>query len=99
MNASKNVADELVFERGRQKQREGWTLEHDDGHNKGELALAAATYALTATGVHSDSPLIHALWPWDRGWWKPKTPRRDLIRAGALIIAEIERLDRGEGHE
>ena len=31
-------------------------------------------------------------WSWD--WWKPKDPRRDLVRAGALIIAEIERLDR-----
>ncbi|MEB3421767.1 hypothetical protein VK682_24660 [Salipiger manganoxidans] len=34
------------------------------------------------------------LWPWDRKWWKPTTPRRDLVKAGALIVAEIERLDR-----
>jgi hypothetical protein len=27
-------------------------------------------------------------------WWKPKDRRRDLVRAAALIIAEIERLDR-----
>ena len=35
-------------------------------------------------------------WPhtWDASWWKPKDRRRDLVRAGALIIAEIERLDR-----
>ncbi|WP_443190959.1 hypothetical protein [Pseudomonas indica] len=47
-------------------------------------------------------------WPWHnevagRGegpvrtvpaWWKPGTPRRDLIKAAALILAEIERLDR-----
>ena len=33
-------------------------------------------------------------WPWDKRWWKPKDRRRDLIRAGALIVAEIERLDR-----
>lgn len=31
-------------------------------------------------------------WSWD--WWKPKDPRRDLVRAAALLIAEIERLDR-----
>jgi len=30
----------------------------------------------------------------ERGWWKPKGPRRDLIRAAALIVAEIERIDR-----
>lgn len=35
-----------------------------------------------------------SLWPWDRKWWKPKDRRRDLVRAGALIVAEIERLDR-----
>ena len=33
-------------------------------------------------------------WPWDEKWWKPKDPRRDLVRAAALLIAEIERLDR-----
>lgn len=33
-------------------------------------------------------------WPWDLSWWKPKNARRDLVRAGALIVAEIERLDR-----
>lgn len=33
-------------------------------------------------------------WPWGSSWWKPKDPRRDLVRAGALILAEIERIDR-----
>jgi len=35
-------------------------------------------------------------WPehWDDASWKPKDPRRDLVRAAALIIAEIERIDR-----
>lgn len=32
--------------------------------------------------------------PWDEKWWKPKNPRRDLVKAGALILAEIERIDR-----
>ena len=31
---------------------------------------------------------------WSKDWWKPKDKRRDLIRAAALIVAEIERLDR-----
>lgn len=34
------------------------------------------------------------VWPWDESWWKPTTPRRDLVKAAALILAEIERLDR-----
>lgn len=33
-------------------------------------------------------------WPWDAKWLKPDTRRRDLIKAAALIVAEIERLDR-----
>lgn len=41
-------------------------------------------------------PDIPRLWPrsWHCRWWKPKDRRRDLIRAAALIVAEIERLDR-----
>ena len=35
-------------------------------------------------------------WPWVRRWWKPTDRRRDLVKAGALILAEIERLDRIE---
>ncbi len=38
------------------------------------------------------------IWPWERRWWKPKDRRSDLVRAGALIIAEIERLDRSVGN-
>lgn len=34
------------------------------------------------------------IWPWDRLWWKPTDRRRDLVKAAALILAEIERLDR-----
>lgn len=40
---------------------------------------------------------------WPRSWpaaaWKPKDRRRDLVRAAALIIAEIERLDRAAAKE
>lgn len=42
-------------------------------------------------------PLLDAilrLWPWDWNWWKPTNRRRALVKAGALIVAEIERLDR-----
>lgn len=31
---------------------------------------------------------------WDDHWWKPTNRRRNLVKAGALILAEIERLDR-----
>lgn len=33
-------------------------------------------------------------WPFSRAWWKPRIPRHDLIRAIALLVAEVERIDR-----
>ncbi|MCW3477531.1 hypothetical protein [Limobrevibacterium gyesilva] len=97
MKAHEHVILEIARERERQIEGEGWTPEHDDEHVDGELAMAAATYAIHAAkgGAHQPGsrPLI---WPWDVAWWKPKDPRRDLIRAAALIVAEIERLDRSK---
>jgi len=46
-------------------------------------------------GDHQSTPYeLFKHWPWSETWWKPKNRRRDLVRAGALIVAEIERLDR-----
>ena len=45
--------------------------------------------------VKTNIEVVRRSWPWDWSWWKPKDRRRDLIRAAALIVAEIERLDRG----
>ncbi|MDO8535047.1 MAG: hypothetical protein Q7S17_09960 [Xanthobacteraceae bacterium] len=42
------------------------------------------------SGGRGDCPV----WGKVIAWWKPKNRRRDLIRAAALIVAEIERLDR-----
>jgi hypothetical protein len=90
MNQTKALQD-VIAERERQKSVEGWTDVHDDEHKRGELAVAAATYALN-TVIRGLSVSIY--WPWDMKWWKPKDRRRDLVKAGALILAEIERLDR-----
>lgn len=88
------VLDEIGNERARQI-GVGWGPKHDDEHAGGELAKAAATYTLYAGekryDAHGNPP---HLWPWDVDWWKPKDKRRDLVRAAALIVAEIERLDR-----
>lgn len=94
--ALRPVIAEIAAERQRQMSVEGWTPEHDDEHPRGTLATAAACYALNAAGElwalrKGDIPRY---WPWHAEWWKPKDKRRDLIRAAALIVAEIERLDR-----
>lgn len=89
------AAQDVLAERRRQIETEGWTPEHDDEHALGEIASAAGCYALHA---HDDNEMdgAPAWWPWDALWWKPKDARSNLIRAGALILAEIERLDRAE---
>ncbi|EQB0382787.1 hypothetical protein ACYAFJ_004832, partial [Pseudomonas aeruginosa] len=83
---------DVQAERRRQIEAEGWTPEHDDEHDNGEMALAAASYAAYAhIELSGDLPFC---WPWDQQWWKPKSSRENLVRAGALVLAEIERLDR-----
>lgn len=89
---TRGMAD-VLNERSRQQHEEGWTPEHDDAYRRGELAEAGATYALHATGRYGTGAVT---WPWASTWWKPSTPRRDLVKAAALIIAEIDRLDRAE---
>ena len=88
------AARDVLVERRRQISVEGWTPEHDDGHRHDDLPRAAACYALSAAGYRGDDPAHLRFWPWLGRWWKPSTPRRDLVKAGALILAEIERLDR-----
>ena len=93
------AACDVLAERERQKTAEGWTAEHDDQHDAGQLAAAASCYAQFA--VLSEAARwrkgilwVPDWWPWSRKWWKPTNSRRDLVKAGALILAEIERLDR-----
>ncbi|EAR6586254.1 ead/Ea22-like family protein [Salmonella enterica] len=94
---------DVIAERQRQISEEGWMSEHDDRYSCGELAGAAACYAryTNARGwVFPTNPTDYQSagepfdWPWDAEWWKPTNPRRDLVKAGALILAEIERMDR-----
>lgn len=86
-------AGQRISERQRQRAVEGWTSEHDDAYQNSELADAAACYAIYA---HNQGLSTPAHWPWAPDWWKQSGPRRDLVKAGALILAEIERIDRQE---
>lgn len=43
--------------------------------------------------------VLRFLWPWDTAWWKPKTPREDLVCAAALTLAAIEKIDRAEARK
>lgn len=97
------AAVDVLAERRRQIEVEGWTPEHDDAHKEGSLGRAGGFYALNAGaamwyGTHDTSICDTAPdgWPWAPEWWKPANARRDLVKAGALILAEIERIDRAE---
>ncbi|HGM5697404.1 TPA: hypothetical protein ACKPZN_003842 [Pseudomonas aeruginosa] len=80
---------DVQAERRRQITAEGWTPEHDDLYCAAELPRAAAAYILN--GANDEAP---AVWPFVAKWWKPRDARSNYVRAGALILAEIERLDR-----
>ena len=85
----------IAAERERQISDEGWTPEHDDQHTEGQLAKAAACYAVQAAG----GAVTKYDWPWEGKWWKPGDPVRGLVKAGALIAAEIDRLRRAEKND
>jgi hypothetical protein len=93
---------DILAERRRQVEVEGWSTQHDDMHSDASLALAAGSYCESAARPKllarkaGAAFAIPKLWPssWSRDWWKPRSPRQDLVRAGALIVAEIERIDR-----
>jgi hypothetical protein len=84
-------------ERNRQISDENCSEEHDDGHTDGSIAMAAACYAIPPRMrvMEFTQP---ELWPWDVEDWKPlpSNRMRELIKAGALIVAELERIDRAE---
>lgn len=103
-NFSKATSD-VIKERIRQIDQEYYSTEHDDEYQQNELLRAAACYTnnVVARGWVHDSIFGSEAyraeeapdnWPWDQDFWKPKNPRADLVRAAALIIAEIERMDR-----
>lgn len=104
------AALDVLAERQRQHDVEGWTPEHDDVHNRGEMASAAVSYAtnavvrlrLMADGYPAEridemsaQAKVPNTWPWSPSWWKPAGgTRRILVKAAALLLAEIERIDR-----
>lgn len=94
----------IAEERQRQIEVEGWTKEHDAEHKNGELAKAAICYADPNIHYHWENRIIRCrvpnkFWPkqWDIHWFKPTDRIRDLVKAGALIAAEIDRLQAQKG--
>lgn len=97
----------IAEERKRQIEIEGWTIEHDDEHPACNMALAGACYAVNVAATYGKGKALQEMcdrlskivWPWDKKWWKPtpKDPIKQLVKAGALIAAEIDRFQRNRG--
>lgn len=95
------AARDVLAERRRQIEAEGYDPENDDAHVLGEIGAYAAYYAMPpgvrewpATETGYADTFGEAIVP---GGWTPPRPgdrRRELVKAGALILAEIERIDR-----
>jgi len=94
----------IEAERTRQVQVEQYFPPNDLMHNQGELARAAACYAIPH---HLRGSYVQLLWPWNPANYKPAKVDssmglwtreaaderiRELSKAGALIAAEIDRL-------
>jgi hypothetical protein len=100
-------AEMIHRERERQISKERFDADHDDDHRDNEIVRAATAYLVhyvqrgwkldaqddcLAREYRTDRP--NEFWPWSREDWKPKGAIEDLVRAGALIAAEIDRLQR-----
>lgn len=84
----------IAEERIRQVSELGWTPEHDDTHKDGALAFNAAILAVEHLGVE-----IEPVDGVDIAWFelevkKKKTTIEWLTIAGALLAAEIDRIQR-----
>lgn len=86
--------ERIAAERQRQITDEGYTPQHDAEHDGGDLALAAAVYAAHATPEFDASTQFPrlSLWPWRDEDFKPVDRLTCLVKAGALIAAEIDRI-------
>ena len=92
---SPSIGIELIErERARQISVEGYYPSEDPDYY--HIAAAAAAYALSASWQPFEAA---EMWPWAPELFKPKDPLRDLVRAGALIAAAIDRLKLEENME
>ena len=99
-----NGAEMIATERRRQVEVLGYDDDHDSGQSYDALLRAARCYLTSAEATWFGRECVTfdgfrpgdgapSDWPWRDEEWKPSgTAVRDLVRAGALIAAEIDRI-------
>lgn len=107
LEAVDGIFSELMHERAKQISK-GYDAAHDDDDAKGNHARAAAYYAIAgyaqrhlalrdASDVEFYADAVSSGYPWSKDTKAIESrPRANLIKAAALLIAEIERIDREE---
>jgi hypothetical protein len=103
MENTKTGVELIAQERKRQIESEGWSLEHDKQHDEGQLADAAAVYAMDE-GTRSYLDISWGndewlnIWPFELESLKikPEDRIKELTKAGAQIASENERLNSSE---
>ena len=95
------AARDILAERRRQVDQNGYDHENDDAHIHDEMGAYAAFYAMPpavrewpAEETGYGETWGDAIVPTDWTAPKPGDRRGELVKAGALILAEIERIDR-----
>jgi len=96
---SQTGSELISAERKRQIEKDGYDAKHDDIHKSGEILKAAIAYASTEVPDRGFNASALDIWPWEFEYFKNENPLRNLVKAGALIAAEIDRLNRSETEE
>lgn len=102
--ANRSGSTLIQEERKRQVSEEGYDWKNDDNYTRQELLKASITYIKAPSyrerGFNEESQGEH--WPWDIETFKPATDNtidsriKELAKSGALIAAEIDRLQRAK---
>lgn len=101
MSTKKSGVELIAEERQRQIEKEGWTSEHDAMHQSEEMIDAAMCYLMSSPDMEINAGTAYvqlqakkAIWPWAIGQFKPSPDNRlkELVKAGALIAAEIDNI-------
>ncbi len=97
LKAPSQALTSVAEERHRQVERHGFDQSRDDNYQRDELLRAAETYLAAGTMERITAAAVVRLasrWPWHQSTLKLADRRRNLVKAAALIVAEIERMDR-----
>lgn len=91
----KTGIEQIGEERLKQINKHGYTLYNDAGWNNKHLLMAALAYLKTAIGAEETLTESWPMedWPWDIKYFKDEGYVENLKKAGALIAAELDRLN------